>query len=363
MKAINGRGEILSDYVKHLRWAKLKVGIVITIALVVVFLAVMFAGNIEKIFAPKVSVYAVVNDVKGLREGSPVWFSGVEIGSVKRIQFTIHHKIKIEMSIVSDALKYLRTDSMANILTLGLLGDKYVEITPGSNIAEDLKVGEVIMGSTQIEIQDVVETSQESIAKIADFVVMLEELLVKVDKGEGTISKFIQNPDVYDNLSATLGELKILIKKIEDGKGTVSRLINEDRLYVDAASSVEDVKLFAKTLRESEGTLNKLIKDPSVYDRFQRASESLDTFMQKIGNSEGTVNRLIEDESVYENINAASEKLNNILSRVDQGEGLMGSLVKDDELSQELKSTLKELNFLVKDMKEHPSRYFKFSLF
>ena len=68
------------DYVKQHNWAKLRVGIVGTAAFLTIFSAVMFAGNIEKLFAPRVMIIAMADDVKGLREGSPVWFSGVEIG-------------------------------------------------------------------------------------------------------------------------------------------------------------------------------------------------------------------------------------------------------------------------------------------
>ncbi len=351
------------DYIKHLRWAKLKVGIVITIGLVIVFLAIMFAGNIEKAFVSRVEIYALVNDVKGLRKGSPVWFSGVEIGSVKSIRFTVQQKVKVEMSILSDAIKYLKTDSRASILTLGLLGDRYVEITPGSNEAEGLKAGDAIIGTTPIEIQDVVETSQESIAKISDFIIMLEDILVKIEKGEGTVSKFLRDPSVYDNIKEATKELTVLLEKIESGKGTIGKLLNEDSLYRNLSSSVDDIKLFAKTLKISEGTLNKLINDPSLYNRFQKASENLDTFTQKLASSKGTVNKLIEDESLYDNINEISAKLNGLLERIDKGEGLMGSLVRDEELSKELKTTLKELNTLIKDIKENPNKYFKFSFF
>jgi phospholipid/cholesterol/gamma-HCH transport system substrate-binding protein len=351
------------DYVKHIKWAKLKVGIVITLALVIIFVAIMFAGSIENIITPKVRIYAMVKDVKGLREGAPVWFSGVEIGSVNSINFTLTKNVEVEMVIAADALKYLKKDSRANILTLGLLGDKYVEITPGSNEAAPLNAEDIIRGETQTEIQDVVQTSQASIAKISDFINLLEEMLLKIEKGEGTVSKFIQDPSVYDNLRDVLEKLTLLVKKAEGGSGTLGRLLNEDSLYLDLSSSVEDIKLFARKLKESEGSLNRFIDDPSLYNRFLKASESLDTFTQRLASSRGTVRRLIEDESLYENLDAASERLNLLLEQIDKGQGLMGTLVKDEELSKELKTTLRELNMLIKDIKEHPSRYFKFSLF
>jgi phospholipid/cholesterol/gamma-HCH transport system substrate-binding protein len=351
------------DYAKHLKWAKLKVGIVITAALLIVFLAIMFAGDIEKVFAPKSKINAIFNDVKGLRKGSPVWFSGVEIGAVKSINFTVQQSIKVEMMIQTSSLEYLKKDSKANILTLGLLGDKYVEIAPGSKEGDELKAGNTIMGTTNTEFQDVIETGEKSIAKISDFVGMLEEVLTKIERGEGTVAKFIQDPAVYNNLKDVLGELNALLTKVESGKGTVGRLLNEDDLYTGMMSSVEDIKLFADNLKGSEGTLHKLINDPSLYDRFQSASESLDVFAKRMELSKGTFAKLIEDDSLYYNINSVSGKLDKILEQVERGDGLMGSLVKDQELSSDIKLAVKELNLLLKDIKNHPGKYFRFSIF
>jgi phospholipid/cholesterol/gamma-HCH transport system substrate-binding protein len=351
------------DYVKQLRWAKLKVGIVITIALVVLILAVMFAGNLEDFFTSKVEVYAVFDDVKGLREGSPVWFSGIEVGSVKSLNFIPQHRIKALLSLDYDVLKYLKKDSKATILTFGLLGDKYVEIDPGSKDAGPLMPGDTITGTSQTEVREIVETGKESIKRLSDFIKTLEEIILKIEKGEGTVSKFIKDPSVYENLKVTTGELSKLMQKLEGGKGSLGRLINDDTLYEDLSSSAKDIKIFAESLKSSEGTLNKVIKDPLLYERFLRASENLDRFTNRLVTSKGTVSRLIEDEGLYENINRVSERLAILLERIDRGEGVMGSLVKDEELSTELKTTLKELNALIKDMRDHPSRYFKFSLF
>lgn len=351
------------DYVKQHRWRKLRVGIVITVAVGIVLFTVMFAGNIEQVFAPKAKFYATFTDIRGLREGAPVWFSGVEIGSVKSISFNTEKMIEVEMSVSTEALRFFKQDSRANILTLGLLGDKYVEITPGSRETEALRPGGVIGGQTTIEVQDIVRTGQESIAKITEFVGILDGILIKIEKGEGTISRLLNDPALYDNLKDTTEETARLIKKIESGKGTIGRLLNDDAIYRDIASSAKDISMFAKSLRDSQGTLNKLINDPTLYDRFQKASENLDAFTGRLNASSGTLNRLIEDDSLYGNVNSVSEKVDRLLGRIEKGEGLAGKLVQDDELVHELKSTLNEMNTLIKDIKENPRKYFKFSIF
>jgi phospholipid/cholesterol/gamma-HCH transport system substrate-binding protein len=351
------------DYIKQLRWAKLKVGIVITIALLVIFITVMFAGSIGRLFMPRTDIFADFSDIKGLREGAPVWFSGVEIGSVKSIYFTPKETIKVTLSISSDTIKYLKKDSTAGIFTQGLLGDKYVEITPGSKESEHLKPHDTIIGVTRTDIQDVVQTGEKSIASVTNFIDMLEDILTTIEKGEGTVSKLLNDPSLYNNLKSTTRELSRVVKKIESGKGSLGKLVTEDNLYMDLSASVQDVKLFADSLRQSEGTVHKLIEDPVLYNRFLSASENLDDFSKRLVQSKGTVHRLIEDESLYENINAASEKLASLLETIEHGEGLVGSLLTDDEISRELKITIRELNTLISDIKENPSHYFRFSLF
>ena len=300
------------DYRKQLTWAKLRIGIIITGALVVLFFAVLFAGNIEKLFTPRVTFHATFDDVKGLRAGAPVWFAGVQVGSVRSLELTADEKIVATISVERDVLPFLKRDSRARIQTLGLLGDKYVEMSMGSREEVVLQPGDMVQGVAQAEI------------------------------GE---------------------ELSQLVDRIESERGTIGRLMSEDKLYRDLAASVRDIRHFARTLKTSEGTVNKFIKDPAVYERFLKASESLDTFTKKLTNTKGTVHRLIEDKSLYENMNSASEKLSSVLKKIDDEEGAFGSLISDGEIKKELRSTIKEINSLVKDIRKEPKKYFSFSVF
>ncbi|HAR46762.1 MAG TPA: hypothetical protein DCS05_11550, partial [Nitrospiraceae bacterium] len=260
----------------------------------------------------RVVMSAAFRDVKGLRTGAPVWFAGVQVGSVRTILLTPDERIITTMTIDKTALAYLKKDSTATIRTLGLLGDKYIELSMGSRDAPALMPEDKMEGMTLPEI------------------------------GE---------------------ELTQFVDRIESERGTLGRLIREDTLYRDLAASARDIRSFAKELKTSEGTLNKVISDPEVYQRFLKASESLDAFAKRLAESKGTMRRLIDDESLYVNMNAATLKLSAVLDRIDKGEGAMGSLIGDRELKEDLRSTVKELNELVKDIKKNPKRYFDFSIF
>lgn len=324
------------DMKKQLMWAKLKVGVVITLALLTLFVTVFFAGNIQNLFSPKIQIKAEIKDIRGLRKGAPVWISGIEVGSVKNIDLNPEHGTLVAMLINKGAAKFIKKDSKASVLTMGLLGDKYIEISDGSAQAEPIKPGDMIQGTTQLEIQDIVNASSESIQKVTGFMDKFGSFIEKIEKGEGTIAKFLTDPSIYNNMRDTTKTLSMILKDF----------------------------------KESEGTMKLLMKDPSLYNKLLSTTSSLEEFSRKLNKGQGTLKRLAEDPQLYENLDTASKQLSLILKRIDSGEGVAGSLVKDKELDREMKDTLTELKTsvtefkeLIRDVREHPKKYFKFSVF
>jgi phospholipid/cholesterol/gamma-HCH transport system substrate-binding protein len=353
----------MDEYRKHIRWAKLRVGIVITVALAVIFLAVMFSGHIEGIFKPQAILYADFYDVRGLKTGAPVWFSGIEIGRVKSMSFYKGREIRVLMSVDRNVLKHLRKDSSVTILTLGLLGDKYLELSPGSGESPGLRDGDSLIGSAQLEFQDIMEKSKESISRLSDLAKRLDSFIAMIEKGEGTVPMLLRDRALYDNLRDSAKSLSIVMNRIEKGGGTIGKLLSDEKLYAKLEFSVNNIKEFSDDLNKSNGTLNRLIKDRELYDKFLNTSSSLDEITKKLAGGKGTAGRLLEDDSVYENLDSASRKLSQLLQRIEEGKGVLGDLTSEGELHTDLKTTVKDLNGLIKDIKENPKRYFKFSLF
>lgn len=326
------------DVKRQLMWSELKVGIVVTIALLLLIFTVFFAGGIETIFSPKVEIKAQIKDVKGLRKGSPVWISGIEIGSVKSIDLHAEYGTLVNMSINKDAAKYIKKDSTVTVQTIGLLGDKYIEISMGSPDAAPISAGDTIKGTEQVEIKDIVRAGSNTLIKITEFIGELEGFLKKIEKGATGIanSKFLTDPQLYNNLQDVSKSLSAILKDY----------------------------------KESEGTLKKLIDDPSLYNKMLSATSLVEEFGKKATEGSGSLKRLAEDPVLYENLSKASKQLSDILEKIEAGEGVVGSLVKDKKLEtefkegvSELKALTRDLSELIKDIKSNPKKYFKFSIF
>ena len=324
------------DIKKQLRWSKLKAGLVITTAFLALLVAVFFAGNIEKIFSPKTELKAGFRNVGGLRRGAPVWIFGTEVGSVRNIHLDPVYGAIVTLAINKSAMTFLKIDSQASILTMGLLGDKYIELSGGSPQAQPLQPGEMIKGTEPIQFSQIMETTAVAIGKMGDFTNKLDTFVTKMEKGQGTVAKFFTDPAIYDNLKKTTQSLSLLLENINSSEGTLKMLIQNPSLYNKASTTISSIEEFSKKLNEGSGTLKKLIEDPEL----------------------------------YENLNRASSRLSSLLEGIEKGKGMAGALTKDEELAKDLRGLLlelrklsSELEDLAKDIKEHPKKYFKFSLF
>jgi phospholipid/cholesterol/gamma-HCH transport system substrate-binding protein len=321
---------------KRLRWSALKAGLVITLALLIIFAVVMYAGTIKGILTPSVEFEASFRDVKGLRKGAPVWLFGTEVGSVKDIRLNPVYGTVVSFSVERDAVGFLRSNSQAEILTMGLLGDKYVELTPGSPRAGPIEPGEVIKGKVPQELPRVIEESAKTIEKTSELINKVDSLISSISKGHGVVSKLLNDPTLYNNL----------VKSTAAFQATLERF------------------------QKSRGTLNLLIENPSLYDRTLAAVSDLEQITKKLKAGQGTLGKLVEDPQLYENLNRSAKNLDGILSSIDKGKGMAGAFVRDEELVTEVKKTLlelrglaEEMNIVLKDIKEHPEKYFQFRMF
>ena len=341
------------DAKKQLKWSQIKVGLVMTIAFVVLLIAVFFAGNIQNVFLKKGELKIKFRDVVGLRKGAPVWILGLEEGSVKNITLDPTYGVIVTIAVKKNALEFVRKDSRATILTMGLLGDKYIELSTGSPQAEPIRPAEVIKGSSEMGLREV----------MGQFIEKIDSLVTKIEGGQGTIAKLLNDPALYNNLLGATHSLSAFLENLKDSKGTLKLLIDDPSVYKKMLAATSSIEEFSKRINESSGTLRRLIEDPSLYNKTLTVASQIEEFSRKLNESQGTLKKMIEDPALYENFNRDLKELSSILEKIDKGEGVAGALIKDRELAKELKDTVTELKELLKNIKEHPKKYFKFSVF
>ena len=194
---------------------ELKVGIFVFIGLTVLVIFVLSIGGF-KTWSSGYRLNLIFNFVNGVKIGAPVRFAGVDVGEVKRINLKFkpaenHTQVYLEVW-VRDIVR-VPADSIVWINTLGLLGEKYVEIIPGKDYANYLKENQSLIGVDPLP-------SHELFNRAENIMRSLDDGLAKIMNKEGSLGKFIYDDKVYNELEALVTDVrknpwKLLIKTKE----------------------------------------------------------------------------------------------------------------------------------------------------
>jgi phospholipid/cholesterol/gamma-HCH transport system substrate-binding protein len=218
---------------------ELKVGIFVLMGLVILFIFVLLIGD----FKNAISTYRVnfiFNFINGVRIGAPVRFAGVDVGEVKEIKFFYSSEDGKEkvcvLGRVRNGIK-IPVDSSIWVNTLGLLGEKYIDIMPGKDYGNLLKDNQNIIGNDPFPMHEFGELAKSIASKIDNGILGLEEaaesikaLAKNLDEGisriknkEGTLGKLLYDDALYNELGALIVDIrkhpwKLLIKTKEKPK-------------------------------------------------------------------------------------------------------------------------------------------------
>lgn len=207
-----------------------KVGLFVFISLV--GLAVfIFSITDSPIFEEGETLKVVFGFANGLKKSAPVRVAGVDQGMVKDLRLffdTTDQKTKAEIALWVKKDLNIPQDSVVMINQLGLMGEKYIEITPGKDTREFLKDGQVIVGIDPI--------AQEAIAQ------KVMEVAAGIDKMINDETNKASVSDALKNLSLVTGNLNQITSDIRGGKGTLGMLLYDGRLYEDLQGLTADLR-------------------------------------------------------------------------------------------------------------------------
>jgi phospholipid/cholesterol/gamma-HCH transport system substrate-binding protein len=330
---------------------ELKAGIFVFISLGLIAALILVMGRERQIFAKQSEFFAVFRDVKGLSEGAPVRLGGIPIGRVKAVTFSRDPSdslVHVTLLINDRYLDRVRPDSQVSIDTQGLLGDRFVSISPGTVL------GSVPPGST-IPAQEVADFGQiMSRAQIA-----VENTTQITDR----INKSLEGltPDTFGNLAAASKSIAEVFRAIKTEDGFIHRLIyNESdgkKLMESLSKTASDVSSLISEIKNGQGMLHALVYEKNGREgvdqlvaavrHVSEASQSLSSLLAEAKGGKGLLHDLIYTEvkpgtvskQVEEVLTALTQAAQNLKSTSDalaQGQGTLGALIVDPKLYDNL---------------------------
>ncbi len=334
---------------RSLAWAELKIGVITIGALIIGAVLIFSLTGTRGFFWERYVLKTRLGNVTGLAKGSPVRVAGVQVGSVKEVQF-VGEQVDVIFDMRNDLRDRITTGSIARLGSVSLLGEGAIDISPSSVGTPILQWGYVPAGKPPLQIADITDQASRSVDEITGLVHDLRA-------GKGTAGKLMTDERLYVELQqfvATAGEVT---RTIQQGRGTVGKLLN-DRKTADALeASVTNLEMMTRRMNAGEGSLGRLIKDDAFAQSLNGATDNLRTLTDRLNRGEGTAGKLMTDPALFNRLNDVSSRMNDLVTKLNAGEGTMGQLLKDKQLYENMNNAVNDVRSLVTEIKKDPKRY------
>lgn len=282
----------------------LTVGLFVLVGLIILVAGILVLGTQQNKFSKNLVITTFFKDVKGLKVGNNVWFSGVKVGIIKEITFQSIDDVKVVMHIEEKSSEFIREDVNAKLGSDGLIGNAIVSLVGGSDRVPPIKDGDVIKSVNGTDTEAMFATLQAN-----------NENLVEITKN-----------------------FAILSKQMVEGKGTVGALLTDSTI--------------AESLKGSVGSLNKVMSDAN------KATANLAALMTKLNGNQGLIHDLTTDTEVFASLRqsaaqlqgvtqtatALMSNLNETSKRLNDKDNAVGVLLNDPATAVEIKAILNNLN-------------------
>src|SRR5882762_1453670 len=344
---------------KQLTWTELRVGLFVLVALCVIASAIFYITG-AGFLGPKYRLKTYLPETAGVTNGAPVRLDGVDIGNVETIKFVPHipgktpdkkRNIEVVLRLDKRYQNDILTDSTASLITEGLLGNRYVNITRGFT-GVPLKEDQEVPGTAEKALADVM-------ASIQGLAADMREVISSLQQGKGTLGKLFVDDQAYNNLNSLLSKSNQMVGDIQKGHGTLGKLVASDEMYTKANSTLDNLNGIVTDARGGKGTIGRLLNDPSLYDDAKRALENGNSMISDVKAGKGTLGNLATDDELYNKLRESSTNLANATAKLNDNTTTAGKLFSDPKLYDNLTGLTGDLRLLIGDFRQNPKKFLK----
>jgi len=311
---------------------QLRVGAFVLIGLVVFAVLVYLLGRGAGLFERQYRLTAAFGQIGGLIQGATVRLAGVPVGRVGGIVLPEPGgaRVRVELLIAQRVRDRIRADSVARIETLGLLGDKIVEITLGSATSPVVPEGGELRTEEPLTTNELTRRGTELLENLNGLAVELRETVARVSSGPAG-----------SDLAETARALRRLVTEIEQGQGALHRLVYDRQLGRALADAGETVRQLGQTVRRIDraladaGTASLTGEAQRMLAEGREAAARLNRVLREVEEGRGILHALVYDEGrLLRDLEDLLVRTGALVAGVERGEGALGALLRDPATAQ-----------------------------
>ena len=285
---------------------KIKLGLFVVLGTIVLVFGAYQIGNQENLFGETFTINAVFKNVSGLQKGNNVRYSGINIGTVNRIEMENDTAIRVSMLLQEKMRSHIKKNAIATIGTDGLVGSMVINIVPGAGNATLVQEDDEIASLSKIATADMLSTLSVTNENAALLTEDLLKVTASLNKGEGTLGRLLNDTVMGNDLKQTLTNLKFMSSEANTTIAELNKIVQQ----FDTQKSVAGVLLADSISGEKIRNVIGNLESSSI--EIEKVAKDLNSVVGNIKDEKGAVNYLATDTLLV-------NQLQNTMKNVDQG--------------------------------------------
>jgi phospholipid/cholesterol/gamma-HCH transport system substrate-binding protein len=346
-------------------WEELRVGVFVLVGLVIIVVAIFYVTGATG-WGAKYTLKTYFPNIDTLQKGAVVTLDGVTIGNVSDMHVNRQttdksQAVEVDMRITQRYQDLIRTTSNATLLTQGLLGNEYIELSRGYS-GDVIPDNGTVTGIPAQSLSSIVASSSQLENKLNTVLTQVNDVMGAIHSGQGTLGKFINDPSVYDHLRDMTAQAQSLMGDVKAGKGSIGKVLVSDELYNKLDASATHIESMTNAISSQQGTLGKLVYDRAFYDKANDFLTNTNGLLAGVRNGQGTLGKFVTDDTLFTNLRDASSNIKNLTGKMNNGEGTFGKFFTDQQLYDNMTGLTGDMRLLIGDFRRNPKKFLQIHL-
>lgn len=293
------------------RKRSLIVGLFVLIGLIILVVGILVLGTQQNRFSKNLVVTTHFSDVKGLKTGNNVWFSGVKVGIVKEISFENVGEVRVVMNIEEKKSQFVRKDVIATLGSDGLIGNSIISLVGGSSQFPPIEDGDEIESGSAGGMDAILDMVQENGGNLAEITKNLATLSQQLIEGKGTVGSLLTDETIANSLKSAMVSLQSTMHGVDQ--------------------SMKNMVVLTDKLNNDTGLIHDLTTDTMVFASFRESAAQLQGVTEAAN-------------ALMASLNETTANLNETTARLNDKDNAVGVLTNDPATAEEIKQILHNLN-------------------
>ncbi len=253
------------------------VGLFVLASLVLLFIMVIIIAQHEGLWADYVHYQTMFKDVKGLQTGNEVRLSGVNIGSVTHTIVQPNGQILVKFKVKAKQQKNIHEDAVATIGSIGLLGDRSLDLTFGTPSKPPFPVGGMMASKEPVGFQEILDKAASALDDVKKAFANVADITGTIDSGQGTLGRLVKDQDLYNHALQTIDNAKGFTNSLNKGTGALPMIVHDKKFKDEIQKTMKNIGVAVSNVKQGSAPLSEaLSKLPDIADKVQSFTTNLD---------------------------------------------------------------------------------------